>query len=210
MSSFQPNSLPEGYMLRLATEQDLIQILHFEFFSHDTTSMSRVLISLLFLYLLTIFTPEARIIIVPIFIFGVIILLSLIIPAYKRAIRLLNEGTSSIWIVCYRNTLCGYICYENVDGYSIISRLLIGNIYRSRGLGGNLLCHCIRSVEKPIYLTCLLNLKTFYYRFGFVDASFADAPVEISRRLKNRNANLMILTETSIYSPIGYLPIFWA
>jgi Acetyltransferase (GNAT) domain len=195
VSSFQPNSLPEGYTLRLATEQDSIQILYFTFFSHDTTLMSRALLAL-FIYI-------AMSIIIPGFIVIVAVLTSItffssLIPAHQRVRKFLNEGTSGCWIVCYRNTMGGYICHENIDGYNIISYLLIANIHRSRGIGSNLLCHCIRNIEKPIYLTCLLKLKTFYYRFGFVDTSFSDAPVEISRRLKNRNANLMILTETSI------------
>jgi N-acetylglutamate synthase-like GNAT family acetyltransferase len=196
VSSFQLNPLPEGYLLRLATEQDLIRILYFEFFTHDTSSMGRVLLLCLLCIALS-FALEARMIIILMFVFGLILLLSLLIPAYRRAVRIFNEGTSSFWIVHRRDVLCGYICYENIDGHNIISRLLISNTCRNRGIGSNLLCHCICSIEKPIYLTPLSKLKTFYYRFGFVDVSFADAPVEISRRLKNRNANLMILPETS-------------
>jgi N-acetylglutamate synthase-like GNAT family acetyltransferase len=198
VSSFQPNSLPDGYVLRLATEQDLIRILYFECFSHDTNSMGRVLMVLLFLYVATIFTPEARTTIILIFVFGLCLFLSLLVPVYKKSKIRLNNGTSIYWIVCYENTLCAYICCENTDGYNIISRLLVGNNYQNRGLGRNLMRNCIQSVEKPIYLRCLLNLKNFYNRFGFIETSFFDAPIEISRSLKTKNACLMIFDETSI------------
>ena len=198
MSSFQPNALPDGYILRLATEQDLIRIIYFECFSHDDNSMGRVLLLVLFLYMATIFNPEIRITILLIFIFGAFLLLLLLIPVYKRSRSCLDDGTNIFWIVHYENALCGYICSENIDGYNVISRLLIGNKYRNRRLGSNLLSYCISSVEKPIYLTCLLKCKTFYNRFGFVDTSFSDAPIGISKRFRTRTAHLMILNEISI------------
>lgn len=54
MSSFQPNSLADGYSLRLATKTDLLNLLEFEYFSHEPSAGKRTIIMLLICVLLCI------------------------------------------------------------------------------------------------------------------------------------------------------------
>jgi N-acetylglutamate synthase-like GNAT family acetyltransferase len=192
VSSFQPNPLSDGYSLRLATEEDLIRIFYFECFSHDSNSMNRVIELLLFLYISTAFTPELRIYILSIIAFGLILFLLILLPAYQKSLSRLREGIIIFWIVHRRNTLCGYLCRENMSECKVISRLLISNNYRNRGLGSNLLYECTIDVVEPIYLTCLSSLKNFYIRFGFIETNYSNAPAEISKRLKKTKNNCLM------------------
>jgi N-acetylglutamate synthase-like GNAT family acetyltransferase len=194
VSSFPPNPLPDGYSLRLATEEDLTRIFYFECFSHDSNSMGRVIALLLFLYISTAFTPELRIYILSIFAFGLILFLLILLPAYQKSLSRLREGIVIFWIVYRRNTLCGYLCRENMSECKVISRLLVSNDYRNRGLGSNLLYEGTIDVLEPIYLTCLSSLKPFYVKFGFSAANYSNAPSEISKRLKKtKNTCLMTI-----------------
>jgi N-acetylglutamate synthase-like GNAT family acetyltransferase len=198
VSSFQPNPLPDGYSLRLATEEDLIRIFYFECFSHDSNSMNRVLGLILFLFISTAFIPEFREKILLIFVFGLMLFSLILLPAYQKSVDRLRQGSVIFWIVYREDNLCGYICRENMRECKVISRLLVGDKYRNRGLGSNLLYQGTIDVAEAIYLTCLSSLKPFYVKFGFIDANYSNAPAEISQRLKKtKNTHLMTLDEAS-------------
>jgi N-acetylglutamate synthase-like GNAT family acetyltransferase len=193
VSLFQPNPLPESYSLRLATEEDLIRIFYFEYLSHDSNSMNRVIGLLIFLYISTAFIPELRIYILSIFAFGLILSLLILLPVYQKSLSRLREGIIVFWIIHRENTLCGYICRENMSGYKVISRLLIGNNYRSRRLGSNLLYQSTINIEEPIYLSCFSSSKSFYFKLGFVEANYSNTSTEISKKLKAKNQHLMTI-----------------
>jgi N-acetylglutamate synthase-like GNAT family acetyltransferase len=194
VSSYQSNSLLPGFSLRLATKNDVMNILYFEFIDEG-----RYIDGLLFVMFVTIILTLVGIIFNLPAMLGVAILLGFILAFLLRFLIASQEYTDSIdrdilcvWLIEFRNKVRGCLAFRDLGEYIFITRLLIGSNHQNNGLGSYLISHCIRAAVKNTYLTCHDNLKYFYRRRGFVDVDYSAVPAELLSWRKHRSLNLMV------------------
>lgn len=193
MSSFQPNSLPDGYFLRLATKTDMLKLLEFEYFTHEPSAGQRttiiILIYVFLCILIFVFFPAvdlSKLIIL------LMISISVIFTSFRGCIENLTKiNLFSVWVVEREYQIYGFVSCAQRGNFRMIGRLLVASNRQSMGIGSTLVRHCISSVETPIYLLCNPRLRSYYYRFGFIAADLSNIPPELSQH--RSNLTLMVL-----------------
>ena len=210
MSSPQSSSLPVGYSLRLATQEDALRVLYFERIGHGyfvDKVYTLLLILLLMLAMYTIFMlPLSSLSSVTPFILGFstfiisvacpFILFSTYSFLYRQEYRdQIENRLFSIWLIERGNIICGYIWCLNYDNCTFISNVLISKVERNNGFRSSLVNFVTDTCRRPIYLSCNSRLKSFYYRNGFIDANYEDVPNEILRLHRYRNSDIMVFSE---------------
>jgi GNAT superfamily N-acetyltransferase len=183
VSSFQPNFLPNGYSLRLATKQDLFKIFYFEYFSHEPSAKNRTIGLLLLVLLIIYFCWNISL---PIYFKIGTLIVPLgwsILFCFSNCIEHLStRNLFIVWIVEYRNEICGFLSCAQRGNFRMIGRLLVASNRQNMGIGSALVRHCINRAKTPIYLECKPSLKNYYDRFGFVSADLANMPAELLPR----------------------------
>jgi GNAT superfamily N-acetyltransferase len=194
VSSFQPNSLPDGYSLRLATKTDILKLLKFEYFTHEPSAGQRtisIILVCIFLYVVFFsFFPavnwEAKLLILLTF------LISMTFISFRDCLENLTiRNLYSVWIVERDSQIYGFVSCAQWGSFRMIGRLLVATDRQNMGIGSALINHCINNVETPIYLLCNPRFKNYYYRFGFVTANISNIPPELSQQ--QTTLTLMVL-----------------
>ena len=195
MSSFQPNPLPEGYSMRLATEQDSERILDFSYSQPNHLISLFIILILLVWWQISISENKLKTICI---IFAVSMLILILLNLYVAEVRSRFEGKSgSTYVVEYDNIICGSVTYLVFNRFAYIAGILVDINHRRRGLGSYMIQYCIDTIETPIYLQCCHELKTFYERLGFFRVGLFHAPSELSR-FRSPNQYLMVTNELEI------------
>jgi N-acetylglutamate synthase-like GNAT family acetyltransferase len=193
VSSFQPNSLLDGYSIRLATEQDSERILNFSYSQPNNLLGFLVVVLSAIWCLINISVDKLRTICL---LSAGSLLILILLSWHVTEVRNSLEGKLRIThLVEYENIICGVVTYLVFDRFVYIGGVLIDINHRRKGLGSFMIQHCIDTIEIPIYLQCRHELKAFYERLGFVHVSLFHAPSELSR-LRSPNLHLMVLNET--------------
>lgn len=196
------SSLPIGYSLKVATQDDSIKIFYFElvgYYSSIEKFALILLILVLFVFLRYALFAASVSAITFFFITIVPISIILILLFYGESQRKkgLADGSISALIVEFRNNICGCIYWLNHENYTFVHGLLISNSDRKNGIGGFLIATCKDRCRKPIYLVCNSQLEPFYIRCGFINADYSDVPNEIARRRrKNEYLHVMAFRST--------------
>jgi N-acetylglutamate synthase-like GNAT family acetyltransferase len=191
VSSFQPNSLPNGYTLRLATEQDSERIL--DFLYSQPNNVLNFLVALVFASWMLFYISEDKLRTFCIIFAGSILILLLLSLRVAEIRRSLEGKVRITQIVEYQNIICGLVTYLVFDRFVYIGGLLVDIHHRRSGIGSFMIQHCINTIECPIYLQCCPELKTFYERLGFTRVSPVRAPSELSI-LRSPKSYLMVAT----------------
>jgi Acetyltransferase (GNAT) domain len=179
VSSFQPNPLPDGYILRLATEQDSERILNFSYSQPNNLLGFLVAMASAIWCLIYVSIDKPRTIFI---LFAGSILILILFHLRVTEVRKSLEGKLRItYLVEYENSICGAVTYLVFDRFVYIGGMLVGINQRRQGIGSYLIQHCIDTIETPIYLQCSHELKTFYKRLGFVYVSLFRTPSELSK-----------------------------
>lgn len=193
MSSFQPNSLPDGYSLRLAIEEDTERILYFSFQQAKGLLYLLILISLSIWSIIHISDDKPRTIYT--IIVG-LILLGISLHLYSIDIGKSIKGKPRVrYILEYDNILCGVVDYLIFDSFVFITCVSIDDKHRNKGLGSIMVQYCMDTIENPMYLKCSFDLKTFYERLGFVIVGRSRIPSELSRFISS-SQHFMVFDDT--------------
>jgi N-acetylglutamate synthase-like GNAT family acetyltransferase len=192
VSSFQPNSLPSGYSLRLATEQDSERILDFSY--SQPNNLLGLLVLLVFAIWCFIYISENKVrTICIIFVGSILILIAL--NLHVAEVRKSLKGKLQVtYIVEYENIVCGAVTYLIFDNFVYITGVLIDLNHRRKGIGSSMIQHCIDTIENPIYLSCLFEIKDFYERLGFINVIRSRIPYELSR-FRSPSLHLMVFNQ---------------
>jgi len=95
-----------------------------------------------------------------------------------HAFENLDGGLS--FVAQTKDTIVGAIVVCN-NAY--INYLVVHPKYRGRGIGTSLLQHVLDTTSKPLRLTCMPNVCSFYERFGFTYLQLAaDSRIEMTFR----------------------------
>ncbi len=194
MSSFQLNSLPDGYILRLATEQDSERILDFSY--SQPNNLLGFLVSLLFAIWVLVYISEEKLKTICIIFAISILVLILLNLSVKEARKNLQGKLRITYLVEYENIICGAITYLVFDHFIYIGGVLVDINQRKKGIGSYMIQYCIDTIEVPIYLQCSQELKKFYERLGFFRVGLFRAPSELSK-FRNPSLYLMVVNEIS-------------
>jgi GNAT superfamily N-acetyltransferase len=197
VSSLQPNSLPDGYSLRLATKKDLFKLFYFEYFSHESSAKNRT-IGWLLLFLLILYSVWK--INIPIYLMTIIFIVPIgwsILFYFSNCIdHVAKRSLSVVLIVEYKREIFGFLSCAQRGNFRMIVRLLVASSHQNIGIGSALIHHCINRSEIPIYLECQPILKNYYHKFGFVSADLSNIPAELLPRkayYTSPHATLMVL-----------------
>ena len=196
MSFSQADSLPSGYSLRLAAEQDVAKILRFDFFDRDSSAKNRLfyLFSGFAIVILMGFIFNINIILNTIGIFlktSILIGVLFFIVCHQKYLSGMRKNLICFWIVECKDKVRGYIGIYTSEEYNFIFKLLISTKHRNMGIGSALVSHGMSS-EKPTYLVCQSYLKSFYIRRGFVDSNYLDVPHKLNGWRTYKNFSLMV------------------
>jgi len=87
-------------------------------------------------------------------------------------------------IECEGNLIaCGQL--RNFLGAQELGSLVVAPNWRNRGLGSLLTQHLINQATEPLYLECLgEQLSKFYKRFGFICVSFENLPPSLKGKFR--------------------------
>jgi N-acetylglutamate synthase-like GNAT family acetyltransferase len=190
--SLQPNSLPDGYILRLATEQDSERILDFSY-SQPNNLLGLLVFLASAIYLLVYVSVDKPRTICLLFA-GSILILTLFNLSVKDARKNLQGKSRITYLVEYENTICGAITYLVFDRFVYIGGVLVDINQRKKGIGSYMIQHCIDTIEIPIYLQCPQALKKFYERLGFFRVGLFHAPSELSK-FRSPSLYLMVINK---------------
>ena len=190
MSSFRPNPLPEGYSMRLATEQDSERILDLSYSQPNNLISLFIILVLLIWWQISISENKLKTICI---ISAASILILILLNLYVAEVHRKFEGKSRIiYIVEYDNIICGSVSYLVFNRVAYIASILVDINYRRRGIGSYMIQYCIDTIETPIYLQCCHELKTFYERLGFFRVGLFHTPSELSR-FRSPSLYLMVI-----------------
>jgi N-acetylglutamate synthase-like GNAT family acetyltransferase len=192
VSSFQPNLLPDGYSIRLATDQDYERILDFSYSQPNNLLGLFATLVLIIWWQVSISENKIKTICI---IFAGSILILILLNLYVTAIRRKLEDKPRIThVVEYDNIICGMVTYLVFDNFVYIAGMLVANNHRRKGIGSFMIQHCISTIRNPIYLSCLFEIKKFYERLGFVNVIRSQIPSELSR-FKSTHLHLMVFNQ---------------
>jgi N-acetylglutamate synthase-like GNAT family acetyltransferase len=205
-------SLPVGYSLRLATQEDALRILYFVKIGHGSFvdkvyMVLLILLPMLAAYGVFIFLASVRssatfyglnffnvfssivfqFILVSFFYF--LFHHKTTIGKYKKYLK---NKHFSIWLIESENTIAGYVLCVHYTNCTFIGNILISKTDRNKGLGNFLVRHVTSFYKSSIYLVCNYTLKNFYYHNGFLDVDDADLPNELSRLHGNPGKYIML------------------
>ncbi|MDX2241202.1 MAG: GNAT family N-acetyltransferase [Leptolyngbyaceae cyanobacterium bins.302] len=82
-----------------------------------------------------------------------------------------NEDWKNFWVIEHQHQLvaCAKLrCHPN---YSLLHDVYVVPEWRSQGLGSHMVSYLGTQATKPLYLTCMPNLRQFYLRLGFMPVS---------------------------------------
>ena len=198
VSSYQPESLPVGYSLRLATKRDIIRIIYFDFIDYDSYSIDRIFYLLFILILIAlsgIIFNVLGITIISLFSTASFMIFLSLKLSFSIIDNTGNTSNHAFWIVEHKNKICGKLSSIKANNYTFIHRLLIGSKYRNIGLGKALIDSCVNSSTNPVYLVCHSRLKNFYNSCGFGDADYSNIPSNLSRWHTYKNFYVMVFRE---------------
>jgi protein-S-isoprenylcysteine O-methyltransferase Ste14 len=193
VSSFQPNLLPDGYSIRLATEQDSERIIDFSY--SQPNNLLSLLVVLVFSIWCLIYISENKLQTICIIFAGSILILILLNLRVAEARKSLKGKLQITYIVEYENMICGAVTYLVFNHFVYIGGILIGINHRKKGIGSYMIQHCVATIEVPIYLQCCLELRTFYEKLGFSYVRLFQAPSELSK-FRSPNLYLMVANES--------------
>ena len=82
-----------------------------------------------------------------------------------------NEGWADFWVIEQNDRLVACAKLRCYSRYSVLNDLFVVPGLRDRGLGSYLIANLGKKATKPLYLTCLPSLVSFYMRLGFTPIS---------------------------------------
>lgn len=78
-----------------------------------------------------------------------------------------NSEWNNFWVAESNNQIVACAKLRCLSQYSLLHDLYVVPEWRSQGLGSYLVTYLGQQATKPLYLTCLPKLTTFYMRLGF-------------------------------------------
>ena len=89
-----------------------------------------------------------------------------------------NDKNSPFWVIEENQNLVGLIELSKFKGNSCIRFLFVLPNHRRKGLGSALVKHLLQNTNKPILLTCSVELIRFYAPLGFIQSG---TPVRLGK-----------------------------
>jgi ribosomal protein S18 acetylase RimI-like enzyme len=181
-------SLPSGYSIQTATKEDLIEIVYFAAIGH---SKIYKILTVIFL-LMSIFSIISRSFATVFVLISCVAYLGFCFSWYLAWLDFLEKQMIVIYIVRYRNKICGYIRCDILHDYQFIFALLVSRKHQNRGIGSSLVGYCLNNTQQPVYLTAYgSRLKAFYSRFGFITIDRLNLHTNISLFSIHKSRDLM-------------------
>jgi N-acetylglutamate synthase-like GNAT family acetyltransferase len=87
-----------------------------------------------------------------------------------------NDDWQDFWVIEHNQAIIACAKLRCHSRYSVLHDVYVIPPWRSQGLGSYLVRHLGEQATRPLYLTCMPNRVTFYYRLGFTPVSSQKLP----------------------------------
>ena len=197
MSYSQPSSLPPGYSLRVAIENDWIKLWFFHTFAHQSLIFKMCILSILLILIIVMPLVACTAVF---FMYAFPFFVSALVLLIDGHVNGVEEKEIFDFIVEFNGDICASITLIKFNDY-ITFVPLVGEQHRRRLIGSSLVSFITENFENPIYTICHTNLKSFYIRSGFVDADLSNIPTRLEKWNTYFNLNrrfcLMLFNEVN-------------
>jgi N-acetylglutamate synthase-like GNAT family acetyltransferase len=87
-----------------------------------------------------------------------------------------NDDWEDFWVIEHHQTIIACAKLRCHSRYSVLHDVYVVPKWRSQGLGSYLVKHLGERANRPLYLTCMPHLVSFYRRLGFTSVSSNKLP----------------------------------